>query len=57
MKRIALTSTLVVVFALIGAMWVYALFFASKEVVNEIADRAWTEQAEIICKGIPDCRF
>jgi len=50
MRRIALTSTLVVVFALIGAMWVYALFFASKEVVNEIADRAWTEQAEIICK-------
>ncbi|MEI7883087.1 MAG: hypothetical protein WCI32_06085 [Actinomycetota bacterium] len=51
MKRIALISTLVVVFALIGAMWIYALFFASKEVVNEIADRAWTERAEIICKG------
>jgi len=50
MKRIALTSTLVVLFTLIGAMWVYALFFASKEVVNEIADRAWTENAEIICK-------
>ncbi len=50
MKRLALTLTLVVVFALIGAMWVYALFFASKEVVNEINDRAWTERAEIICK-------
>ena len=50
MKRLALTSTLVLVFALIGSMWVYALFFASKEVVNEIADRAWTERAEIICK-------
>ncbi len=50
MKRIALTSTFVVLFALIGAMWVYALFFASKEVVNEITDRAWTERAEMICK-------
>jgi hypothetical protein len=50
MKRIALTSTFIVVFALMGAMWVYALFFASKEVVNEIADRAWTERAESICK-------
>lgn len=51
MKRIVLTSTLLVLLALIGAMWVYALFFASKEVVNEIADRAWTQRAEIICKG------
>jgi len=50
MKRLALISTLVVLLTLIGAMWVYALFFASKEVVNEIADRAWTERAEIICK-------
>lgn len=51
MKRIAVTTTLAVVFTLIGAMWVYALFFASKEVVNEINDRAWTERAEIICKS------
>jgi hypothetical protein len=50
MKRFALISTLVVLLTLIGAMWVFALFFASKEVVNEIADRAWTERAEIICK-------
>ncbi len=50
MKRLALTSTLVVLFSLIGAMWVYALFFASKEVVNEINDVAWTERAEVICK-------
>lgn len=40
-----------VLFAFIGTMWVYALFFASKEVVNEIADRAWTVRAETICKG------
>ena len=50
MKRIALISTLMVLFVLIGAMWVYALFFASKEVVNEINDRAWTTRAEEICK-------
>jgi hypothetical protein len=29
--------------------WVWALFFASKESVNMIEDRAWAERAEEIC--------
>jgi hypothetical protein len=29
--------------------WVWALFFASKEAVNKIDDRAWAQRAEVIC--------
>lgn len=36
----------VVVFA---AFWIWALFFASKEAVNRIDDRAWAARAELIC--------
>lgn len=43
--RIGLT-VLVLVFA---AFWTWALFFASKEAVNRIEDRAWAERAEQIC--------
>ena len=32
-----------------AAFWIYALFFASKEAVNRIGDRAWAERAEAIC--------
>ncbi|MEY2960070.1 MAG: hypothetical protein RLZZ01_2638 [Actinomycetota bacterium] len=40
--------------ALVGAaafvaFWGWALFFASKEAVNRIDDRAWAERAEAIC--------
>lgn len=31
------------------AFWTWALFFASKEAVNKIEDRAWAERAEDIC--------
>ena len=43
--RVGLT-VLVVLFA---AFWTWALFFASKEAVNRIEDRAWAERAEQIC--------
>jgi hypothetical protein len=33
-----------------AAFWVWALFFASKESVNRIDDRAWAERAESICR-------
>ncbi len=36
-------------FGLFAAFWVWALFFASKEAVNKIDDRAWAERAEQIC--------
>jgi hypothetical protein len=32
-----------------AAFWIWALFFASKESVNRIEDRAWAERAESIC--------
>jgi vacuolar-type H+-ATPase subunit H len=35
--------------SLLAMMWVYALFFASKESVNQIADKAWQQRAEAIC--------
>ncbi|HUF97077.1 MAG TPA: hypothetical protein VMM60_03035 [Ilumatobacter sp.] len=31
------------------AFWGWALFFASKEAVNRIEDRAWAERAQTIC--------
>jgi len=34
------------------AFWAWALFFASKESVNRIEDRAWTERAEAICAPV-----
>ncbi len=50
MKRILGRTTLAVVFGLLAVMWVYALFFASKEVANEIADQDWTKRANLICQ-------
>lgn len=34
---------------LFAAFWTWALFFASKEPVNRIGDRAWAARAESIC--------
>jgi hypothetical protein len=40
---------LLVVVLVFAAFWIWALFFASKESVNRIDDRAWAERAESIC--------
>ena len=40
---------LVPVVAAMAAFWAWALFFASKEAVNQIADRQWASRAEAIC--------
>lgn len=48
MKTIA-RSLLGVVILLIIAMWVYALFFATKESVNKFGDRQWAERAQERC--------
>jgi hypothetical protein len=40
----------------IAGLWVYALFFASKEAVSGLDDRAWTERAELICDDANDQR-
>jgi hypothetical protein len=34
----------------IAAMWVYGLFFASKESINKINDREWAARAQSICE-------
>jgi hypothetical protein len=31
------------------AFWTWALFFASKEAVNRVGDRAWAERAQAVC--------
>lgn len=41
---------LLVTVGLLAAMWVYGLFFASKEAVNKIYDRQWAERAQAICE-------
>ena len=45
---------LVVIVSLIGlaVFWVWALFFASKEAVNKVDDRAWAARAEQICADV-----
>jgi hypothetical protein len=48
-RRVFLRSLALVGAALFIAFWTWALFFASKEAVNRIEDRAWAERAETIC--------
>ena len=40
---------LTIVVVCFTVFWVWALFFASKESINKIGDRAWAERAEAIC--------
>ena len=49
-----LLGVVVIAFA---AFWTWALFFASKEAVNRIDDRAWAERAESICVTATDERL
>jgi hypothetical protein len=42
-------SVILVSVAGLATFWAWALFFASKEAVNKIDDRAWAERAERIC--------
>jgi hypothetical protein len=39
-----------------AGFWIWALFFASKEAVNRIGDRAWAERAQSICTEANDER-
>ena len=39
---------------LLAAMWIYIIFFADKSNPNRLPDRAWTAQAETICRGYAD---
>ena len=48
---------LAVVVISFAAFWTWALFFASKEAVNRIDDRAWAERAEQICQAATEERL
>lgn len=50
-RSIAVRLLLVVVIGSFAVFWTWALFFASKEAVNKIDDRAWAERAEGICQS------
>lgn len=52
-KRALILAALVLFFA----FWTWALFFASKEAVNRIDDRAWAERAESICAEATETRL
>ncbi len=45
------------VIVLFVVFWTWALFFASKEAVNRIEDRAWAERAEVICQDANEQRL
>ena len=49
-RRLGVWGWLLVVICVgFAVFWVWALFFASKEAVNKIGDRAWAARAEGIC--------
>lgn len=48
-RKLLVRGLLTVMMFGFAAFWIWALFFASKEAVNKIDDRAWTERAEQIC--------
>ncbi len=55
--RSILTRTLALIgFGVFATFWIWALFFASKEGVNRIEDRAWVESAQSICETAADER-
>ena len=55
--RWAIRLLLTVLITGFAAFWTWALFFASKEAVNKIDDRAWAERAEQICAEANDARL
>lgn len=56
MRRLG-KPALIVICSLLVAMWVYALFFASKESVNKIGDTAWQAFAETQCARAEELRI
>ncbi len=50
-RRTAGRLALVVGLVAFVTFWTWALFFASKEAINRVDDRAWAERAEQICQS------
>lgn len=56
-KRSVWRIPIIAVTLLFAGFWIWALFFASKEAVNKIGDRAWAERAEGICAAAEEQRL
>ena len=55
--RSVLTRTVALIgFGVFATFWIWALFFAPKEGVNRVEDRAWVESAQSICETAADER-
>lgn len=49
-RSIGVRIGITILMLMFAIFWIWALFFASKEAVNRIDDRAWAERAEQICQ-------
>ncbi len=56
-RSLGLRIGLITLVSLFVVFWTWALFFASKEAVNRIEDRAWAERAELICREATEERL
>lgn len=56
-RSVGLRVGLGAIVLLFAVFWTWALFFASKEAVNKIDDRAWAERAEQICAAATEERL
>ena len=52
----SLRTAALIGFGVFATFWIWALFFASKEGVNRVEDRAWVESAQSICETAADER-
>lgn len=50
-------AVIAVVVSAIFAMWVYGLFFASKETINSVNDSDWQRKSEAICSSAKQVRI
>jgi hypothetical protein len=55
--KIFIRGALSIIVALICAMWIYGLFFASKQVVNRFEDQVWAKKAQARCLIAAQQRF
>lgn len=55
--RRAVRIVLVVIVLALATMWVYALFFASKEAVYKVNDPVWRDHAEEVCTRYEEQRL
>ena len=56
-KRNVWLIPIIAVAVAFATFWIWALFFASKEAINKIGDRAWAERAEGICAAAEEQRL